>query len=86
MDSFQHLRIKISSSEDPQSVEVKPEKPKSERWRIKVPFPDEDKWCFVTNEAPHFFEGKVKEFCSEVDAEHYAVAQGYSEYFVEKIQ
>lgn len=61
------------------------EEPEPCSWRIRVAFPDDDEWCYVLNEAPHIFEGKVKEFCNEADAQRYACENGFKDYSVEKI-
>ena len=84
MSLLKSLTIKISSAEEPQSSNEANEKVEEPYYCIKVPFPDEDQYCYVLHECG-YFESTLKKFSSRVEAEHYADFHGIKNYSIEKI-
>ena len=80
MSLLKSLTIKISSAEEPQSSKDLDEEC---FYCIKVPFPDEDQYCYVLTHCG-YFEGKLKLFANRVEAEHYADFHGLKNYIIEE--
>ena len=82
MDLLKHLTIKISLSEEPQSSN----KDEAEGlYCIKVPFPDEDQWCYVQCEGS-IWDGDLKTFSKKDEAQEWAKKIGLTNFVIEKIQ
>ena len=84
MSLLKNLTIKISSTEERPSSDEQKEKEEPSRWCIKCPFPDDDVYTYVMNEDG-LFEGQLKQFYSEVEAEHYIAFHELKNCTIEKI-
>jgi len=82
MDLLKHLTIKISLSEEPQSSN---EDEVEGLYCIKVPFPDEDMWCYVRHEGS-MWDGDLKTFNHAKNAREWAKNIELTDFVIEKIR
>ena len=82
MDSLKTFTIKISTSET-KSSETE-EEPRSYYYIMKVPFPDEDCWCYVKQEGG-IWDGELRKFPHKADAESFAKENDIVDFILEKI-
>lgn len=80
MDWLKHLTIKMSSSEDKVSSDTLKE---SEKYCIKVPFPDDDQWVYLLHENG-MLTGEIMKFEKLEDCEKYIRDSGFKNCVVEK--
>ena len=80
MDLLKHLRIKMSSLEDKASSDTLKG---SEKYCIKVPFPDDDQWVYLLH-GSGIFTGKIMTFEKLEDCEKYIKDSGLKNCIIEK--
>ena len=82
MDLLKHLTTKMF-------LEAVPASPKEHKvhheYHVRVEFPDDDKWCYVTHEKG-LLEGQLMTFQNHEEAQIYLKPLGIDEFTLEKIK